>query len=188
IIGVQEQPARQRQGIDLAAALSWRELRPGGPKHEGVGTKLTPAQRRSQINALALTGGLLLYSDDFERLAAETLAEITTIQQIAGECFNGRLLPWDMMEHELPAILLNTAGYLGVFNMGPKRGRTVHVPLSAMHAEAETVNIIWNAEAPGDWSVLEEVWSGERVRPERGQLVVGPLGPFESKLFWFVRG
>ncbi len=153
-----------------------------------AGTKLTPAQRRSQINALALTGGLLLYSDDFERLAAETLAEITTIQRIAGECFDGRLLPWDMMEQELPAILLNTAGYLGVFNMGPKRGRTVHVPLSAMHAEAETVNIIWNAEAPGDWGVFEEVWSGERVRPERGQLVVGPLGPFESKLFRFARG
>ncbi|MFP4374415.1 MAG: glycoside hydrolase family 36 protein [Spirochaetaceae bacterium] len=151
-----------------------------------AGTKLTPAQRRSQINALALTGGLLLYSDDFTRLKAETLSEITTIQRIAGACFNGRLLPWDMMERELPAVLVNTAGYLGVFNMGPKHGRTVNVPLSAIREEAETVNMIWDAAAPGDWGMLEEVWSGERVRPEDGSTTVGPLSPFESRLYRLV--
>ena len=151
------------------------------------GTKLSPAQRRSQINALALTGGLLLYSDDFARLDAETLAEITTIQHIAGECFSGRLLPWDMMEQELPSILLNTAGYLGVFNMGPQRGKSVRVPLAAIWAEAQTVNLIWDADSPGDWAMLEEVWSGERVRGEGGgntaTATVGPLSPYESRLY-----
>jgi alpha-galactosidase len=149
-----------------------------------AGTKLSPAQRRTQINAVVLTGGLLLYSDDFAELDAETLREIGTIQDIAGSCFSGRLLPWDMMDRELPQVLLNTAGYLGVFNMSPARGRSIRVALAALCAEAQSVAEIWGST----WrrpSHLTEVWSGEGRAVPGSEMTVGPLGPYESRLFRF---
>jgi hypothetical protein len=148
------------------------------------GTKLTAAQRRTQINAIALTGGLLLYSDDFAELDAQILREIATIQDIAGACFAGRLIPWDMMNRELPRVLLNTAGYLGVFNMGTGRGRCIRVPVRDLLREAHTVATIWDSELPHP-TALSEVWSGARLEVTGPEITVGPLGPYESRLFRF---
>lgn len=99
------------------------------------GTKLSPAERRSQINAIILTGGLLLYSDDFDRLAPETIGELDIITRLNDECFQGRLIALDLMERELPQILYNTAGYLGVFNTGGRNSRiTVDLRSIALNA------------------------------------------------------
>lgn len=146
------------------------------------GTRLTQAQRLTQINAIALTGGLLLYSDDFSRLADATLEEIVTIQSITGECFAGRLIAWDMMEREIPSVIFNTSGYLGVFNMGPRRRVEITVELDALRAEAATVGEIWDSP-PRPASFLVDVWSGERLPTPAPQLTVGPLGAYESRLF-----
>jgi alpha-galactosidase len=144
------------------------------------GTRLTDAQRRAQINAIVLTGGLLLYSDDFAALPPEITAELPRIQEISDRCFEGRLIPLDMMDRELPRIVLNTAGYLGVFN--PSGGRTtVTVPLRRLFESAESVARVWK----GPWHtprVMREVWTGEEVPVERLSLDV-PLGPYESRLY-----
>ena len=150
------------------------------------GTKLTPAQRRTQIHAVALTGGLLMYSDDFAELDASVLQEIAVIQEIAGQCFDGRLIPWDMMDRELPTILVNTAGYLGIFNMSRKRVGGVEVPIADILEEARVVCEIWGVSCPPR-DALEDVWSGERIvlprEGGRGRIELGPLGRFASRLY-----
>jgi alpha-galactosidase len=113
------------------------------------GTKLSPAERRSQINAIVLTGGLLLYSDDFERLSDQTMAELSRITELNDHCFNGRLLPVDVMERELPQVVYNTAGFLGVFNTG-NRSTRVTVNLRAIALQAASVASLFNADGtPG---------------------------------------
>ena len=165
------------------------------------GTKLSAAQRRTQINAIVLTGGVLLFSDDFAALDAGVLAEIRTIQGVIDECFTGRLIPWDVMERELPRIVVNTAGYVGVFNMERRALEGVDVPLGAIGAQAAAVAAAWGHawRAP---RALREVWSGEVVDvPEAGgaaetagvagmpamdrMVRVGPLAPYESRLYRF---
>jgi alpha-galactosidase len=145
------------------------------------GTRLTPAQRRTQINAIALTGGLLLYSDDFAELDRETLSEILQIQSIADECFSGRLIPLDMMARELPQIVFNTAGYLGVFNMS-RRKATVRIDADYLMHQAADVASLWELPHRDDRR-FAEVWNGHQI-DVRGDIVeVGPLGAYESLLF-----
>ena len=145
------------------------------------GTKLTPAQRRTQINAIALTGGLLLYSDDFTDLRDETLREIERIQAITNECFSGRLIPLDMMSRELPAVIYNTAGYLGVFNMTPRR-TYITVQVEYLLSQAAAVAAIWDTRA-STARHLREVWSGVPLALTGDAVRLGPLGPYESLLF-----
>ncbi len=145
------------------------------------GTRLTPAQRRTQINAIALTGGLLLYSDDFTVLRDETLREIEAIQDITSECFSGRLISLDMMSHELPTVVYNTAGYLGVFNMTRKR---TYITIQVQHLleQAAAVATIWRTQASAARR-LREVWSGMPLTLTGDAVRLGPLGPYESLLF-----
>ena len=145
------------------------------------GTKLTPAQRRTQINAIALTGGLLLYSDDFSSLSRDQLEEILSIQEITQACFSGRLIPLDMMARELPRVIYNTAGYLGLFNM-EKRAATVTLDARYLLEQAEAVADIWGTVASGGRR-FREVWTGQPMDLEGDQMELGPLGPFESLLF-----
>ncbi len=149
-------------------------------------SKLTAAQRRSQINAIALTGGILLYSDNMADLDPATYAEIRVLQEITRACSTGRLVAWDQMERELPRILYNTAGYLGVFNLEGRRGRTVTVPFGAMREELPGIARTWNVE----WkpaTALEEVWSGAHIAVEGSSLTIGPLDRHESRLYRLVR-
>ena len=145
------------------------------------GTKLSAAQRRTQVNAIALTGGLLLYSDDFAALDGELLNEIGTIQRITDECFSGRLIPLDMMANELPTVVFNTAGYLGVFNMSRKR-TTVRFEAEYLLQQGGSVAAIWGRPVP-TVRRLREVWDGRVLELIGDVIEVGPLGPYESLLF-----
>jgi len=144
-------------------------------------TRLTAAQRRTQINAIVLTGGLLLYSDDFSALNSEITEELPTIQSISDACFSGRLIPLDMMDRELPQIILNTAGYLGIFNMG-RKPLSVTVPMENLFTCAEAVSDVWKKKWKNPW-LLQEVWTGEKLPIDKLQLKIGPIEPFESRLF-----
>ncbi|MFP4375608.1 MAG: glycoside hydrolase family 36 protein [Spirochaetales bacterium] len=147
------------------------------------GTRLSPEQRRTQINAIALTGGMLLYSDDFSKLSDELIEEIGEIQSISAACFQGRLIPLDMMAHELPNIIYNTAGYLGLFNMHRKKSR-VTVELEYLFSQASSVAKMWGLKGQGTAGTkLVEVWTGETVEVTGPDLTVGPLGAYESRLY-----
>ncbi|MFW5776529.1 MAG: glycoside hydrolase family 36 protein [Spirochaetota bacterium] len=144
------------------------------------GTRLTSAQRRTQINAIALTGGLLLYSDDFAELDRQTLSEISHIQSIADECFSGRLIPLDMMARELPRIVFNTAGYLGVFNMD-RRKATVRIDADYLMHQAAEVASLWGLPHRDDRR-FADVWNGHQLVVCGDVVEIGPLGAYESLL------
>ncbi|TVQ24633.1 MAG: alpha-galactosidase [Spirochaetaceae bacterium] len=145
------------------------------------GTSLSAHQRRTQINAIALTGGLLLYSDDFSALDEELIREIGLIQRITDECFNGRLIPLDMMARELPSVIYNTSGYLGVFNMHRKKTSIV-VEADYLLAQAQEVARIWGTAVPAARR-YREVWTGQTLDLSKGDVSVGPLESYQSLLF-----
>ncbi len=144
------------------------------------GTKLSAAQRRTQINAIALTGGLLLYSDGFTTLEDDVLREIGTIQTITNACFAGRLVPLDMMAHELPTVIYNTAGYLGVFNMSGRRA-TITVDAAYLFEQAAAICGMWQTPAQRGRR-FTEVWNGTALDLDGEKARIGPLGPYESLL------
>ena len=147
------------------------------------GTRLSATQRRTQINALSLTGGMLLYSDDFAALDDTLLDEIRQIQEITAECYSGRLIPLDMMARELPSIIYNTAGYLGVFNMH-RRKTTINVQTSYLFEQAAAVAEIWSLKGHGKpGTSLVDVWSGKHAEIDGATVGIGPLSGYESRLF-----
>ena len=145
------------------------------------GTNLSDDQRRTQINAVVLTGGALLYSDDFTDLESEQLQEIGVLQQIAEACFKGRLIPFDMMDTELPGVVLNTSGYLGVFNMDGRQ-RTISFDLDRLFSSAAEIAKTWDAEWKRPATAVE-VWSEEERSLDTKMFAVGPLAGFRSQLF-----
>ncbi|MDA3811613.1 MAG: alpha-galactosidase [Spirochaetaceae bacterium] len=80
------------------------------------GTGLSPGERLSQMDAIALSGGILIYSDDFTTLSDKALKDMELIERISKDCFFGQAIAIDVMGKELPEIYYNTAGYVGLFN------------------------------------------------------------------------
>jgi alpha-galactosidase len=79
-------------------------------------TRLKPGEREAQMDAIALSGGLLMYSDDFSALSPQAYADLATIDRVSADCFKGRSIAIDLMEQEIPEIYYNTSGYVGFFN------------------------------------------------------------------------
>jgi alpha-galactosidase len=126
-------------------------------------TRLSARERASQINAIVLSGGPLLFSDDLSRLPPERFDDIARISALSARCFEGWPIAIDVMEGELPTLFYNTAGYLGVFNTGDhSTSRTVdfaRLPLGG--ARVRAVEDAWTAEVievtPGSPLVLRRM-------------------------------
>jgi hypothetical protein len=73
-------------------------------------------ERRAQMDAIALSGGILMYSDDFSSLSPSSLADLRLVDAVSKDCFKGQAIAIDVMEKELPEIYYNTSGYVGFFN------------------------------------------------------------------------
>jgi hypothetical protein len=76
-----------------------------------------------------------VYSDELSSLSPAALAEKEIIDRVNEECFHGRTFPLDIMEREIPEILYNSSGYLGLFNFGPARSRSFDLS-KLIHHEA----------------------------------------------------
>ena len=135
-------------------------------------TKLNEAERISQINAIVLSGGALTISDDISQLPPDRLVELKRVIALSGECARGHVQPLDLMEHEVPSCVYNTAGFLGVFNVSGRRASPV-VDLSALGEDG----------GAGIPKTLTDVWKDERlfVRPD-GRLLVPDLPAHGSRL------
>ncbi len=134
-------------------------------------TRLNERERMSQINAIVLSGGPLLFSDDLGRLGPERFEEIARIEDLSARCFDGWPMAIDVMEAELPTLFYNTAGYLGVFNTGDRACRRT-VDLSRLPLDGGRV------------VGLEDVWSGEALEAGAGGTVdLGRMPAHSSRLF-----
>ncbi|HUV08841.1 MAG TPA: glycoside hydrolase family 36 protein, partial [Spirochaetia bacterium] len=118
------------------------------------GTHLSKHERYSQINSIILSGGLLLYSDNFKTLPEDLFDQIDRINSINRECFAGRATPIDLMEREIPELYYNSSGYLGVFNFS-NRKKNKHLDLQRFEP------------LMGKVGKLVDVWSEEEFYPDR---------------------
>jgi len=138
-------------------------------------TRLNERERMSQINAIVLSGGPLLFSDDLERLAPERFAEMAKIEELSARCFEGWPMAIDVMEGELPTLFYNSAGYLGVFNTGDRPSpRTVE--LSRLPLDGRRV------------VGLEDVWTGDTIEPQGGAVALHRMPAHSSRLFRLLLG
>ncbi|MBB6479365.1 alpha-galactosidase [Spirochaeta isovalerica] len=133
------------------------------------GTGLKPGERQSQIDAIALSGGILIYSDDFETLSEKAIADMALIDEVSENCFAGQAIALDVMEQEMPEIYYNTSGYLGLFNFSTTLRRRTYDLSMLFDYEREP-------------AVLVDVRNGEKI-PASSKTHVGDLLPRGSRLF-----
>ena len=134
-------------------------------------THLTAAERQSQINAIVVSGGLLLYSDDFTQLPEPAFDEMRAIDQHNRACSQGDAIAVDLMEQEIPEIFFNTAGYLAIFNTS-ERKKTKRIDLEDIPVEAR-----------GELK-LTDVWNGQSIGVTPvAPLVLEHMQPHSSRLF-----
>ncbi len=88
------------------------------------GTGLRAAERRSQMDAVALSGGLVTISDDLSLLSQEDFKELALLIDLSKRCGAGQAIALDAMDRELPEQFYNSAGYIGFFNWGHARKRS----------------------------------------------------------------
>jgi hypothetical protein len=133
-------------------------------------TKMSDAERLAQVHAIAVSGGLVMVSDEWSRLEPPELEELRRLLAVSGDCFGGRASALDLMERELPEQFHNDAGYLAVFNWeGPaSRKRYDLARFRAREPRARA---------------LVDVESGARIEPVPAWLDAGPMPVRGSRLF-----
>ncbi len=140
-------------------------------------TSLSPEERMSQINAIILSGGALVFSDDFSSLSADAMEEAAKIGRLSNACFRGTAVAVDLMEREIPQIFYNTAGFLGLFNPTERR-QTIEVRLETLPwAKGRYAHIV-----PYD------VWSGRPYPLRDGSTLVAHRMPRHSSILLTLRG
>lgn len=140
-------------------------------------TKLNEYERRTQINAIILAGGMLMFSDDLEEVAEGIMDDIGKIIELSDDCYKGEALPLDVMERELPSIYYNTAGYIGFFNFHNKQF-TMVIDLKEYFSMSPYLEKM---------KKLIDVWSGEviEIMPSK-ILIFQMMKPHSSRLFKIV--
>ena len=134
-------------------------------------TKLTPYQRLAQINAIILSGGILLYSDDFSELNENNFISIEKINTLSDQCFTGQAIALDLMENSLPEIYYNTSGFIGIFNF---KRKNVTKKLNFNSYPFIQQNI----------KKLQDVWNNEEFHVSfNGIIEVKNMPPHSSRLF-----
>lgn len=171
-----------RTGAMVGVRNSLRNLMVRSPMHQRLwlndpdcvmvrdtDTRLTPAERTSQMDAIAVSGGLLTCSDDFTSLTERAFRDLAILDSVSKECFKGQAIAVDAMDREMPEVYYNTAGYVAFFNfrVGPRR----RFDLSALRRYVHGPK------------VLVDVRSGERISLSNDELDLGRMPRHGSRLF-----
>lgn len=135
----------------------------------GRNTKLTEKQVYLLASVMAISGGMLLLSDDLTILEPERLEIWKRAVSVNRKCAYYTPLPLGLLEHRFPRGLYNPAGYIGFWNPthGPER---VEAPLPPGLDESALRG------ARNLWTDEEPLWTVENRR------VALSLAPFESVL------
>ena len=151
-------------------------------------TKLSKYERHSHINAIILSGGPLLISDDVRLFDKEIWRIYKDICRMNAECAKGRCIPVDLMFKETPEFIFNTAGYIGVFNMDD-RAKSKNLDFERIYALCGQKELLpffrgKTEEARHSQISLTDVWSGEQVRiTSDRRLIIKKMKPHSSHLF-----
>jgi len=134
------------------------------------GTRLNENERLLQINAIIISGGILLFSDDFTSFDDEQFDEIDQINEMSEACFQGTAIACDLMEQEIPEIYFNTSGFLGVFNF-KKAAVSRMIDFKKYIAIKKVI------------TKLQDQWTGEIYDIEDQVLHLSNIEPHSSFLF-----
>jgi alpha-galactosidase len=135
-----------------------------------VDTKLTSDERMSLVNSVIVTGGMHLISDRLNQLPSAVWDQMDTIARLVGDCDRGRAWALDYMEREIPEMVYNSRGYLGVFNFADQPS----------HKSIELRRYL-DGILPEDAQFVD-VWNGEKLAISGGVLDVGPMKAHSSRL------
>lgn len=82
--------------------------------------KMTPEETMIMASVLAVSGGMLLVSDDLELLEKERVDLLRKALRISHACQNHSPIPIQSLEKEFPNAMFNPGGYLGIWNPSEK--------------------------------------------------------------------
>lgn len=134
-------------------------------------TKLSREQYETQINAIILSGAMLMFSDDFSMLPDEILDKVHDIIRLSDLCYKGQTLPLDLMESPMPQIIYNTSGILGIFNYSSS---VINMKVDLKKYKFVLQNI----------SSLNSIWTDEVIQIDKENVIsIEKMKPFSSKLF-----
>ena len=133
-------------------------------------TKLTPDERMSLVNAIIITGGMVVVSDRLAKLAPHTWERLGEIEELVRQCDQGKPWPLDIMEREIPELVYNSKGYLAVFNL-EDRVDDKRIPF-----------VVYLQGIVEETARFEDVWSGDAFVISEGVLDVGEMRPHASRL------
>jgi alpha-galactosidase len=78
--------------------------------------KMNPEQTKLMASVMAVSGGMLLVSDDLTKLEMDRLDLLKKALMLNRECQGQTPIPIGIFEEEFPKALYNPAGYLGIWN------------------------------------------------------------------------
>ncbi|MCG6148007.1 alpha-galactosidase [Leptospira levettii] len=90
--------------------------------------KMNEAQTKLMASVMAVSGGMLLVSDDLTKLETDRLDLLKKAFQLNRECQAYTPIPIGIFENELPLALYNPGGYLGIWNPTEEE-KTVRITL-----------------------------------------------------------
>ncbi len=133
-------------------------------------TKLTPDERMSLVNAVVITGGMHLISDRLCQLRSDVWEQMGEIERLARDCDRGRTWVLDYMEREMPEVVYNSRGYVGVFNFADQCAH-----------RSVTLGRYLEGILPEE-AQLVDVWNGDLFAVSAGVLEMGPMKAHSSRL------
>ncbi|TGM36063.1 alpha-galactosidase [Leptospira levettii] len=90
--------------------------------------KMNEAQTKLMASVMAVSGGMLLVSDDLTKLETDRLDLLKKAFQLNRECQAYTPIPIGIFENEFPLALYNPGGYLGIWNPTEEE-KTVRITL-----------------------------------------------------------
>ncbi len=131
--------------------------------------KMSYRQTLIMASVLALSGGMLLVSDDLRKLESHRYELLQKTLQLSAKCMNRTPIPIGIFQSPFPPALYNPSGFLGVWNPFPKT-RILQIPLPFLPK-----NSVW-----------KDYWTEaihESARVKDGCLIL-ELEGFDSKVFF----
>jgi len=128
-------------------------------------THLSIDQVKLMASIMALTGGMILLSDDVESLSEDRLALFRLALRMHQKCARHTALPLGLMDEHFPRGLYNEGGFLGVWN-----------PTST----PDRVHLLIPARLAGRLRNAKNIWDGHRIPWTVGEdWVEISLAPYE---------
>ncbi|MCB1323433.1 MAG: alpha-galactosidase, partial [Leptospiraceae bacterium] len=122
-------------------------------------TKLNIKHTYILASVMALSGGMLLLSDDLTELDADRFDLFKKAVALNRKCAAHTPVPLGLLEHEFPRGLYNPAGYIGVWNPAPAPDRIrLELPPGFEKYDLRGATDYWTGQAI-PWRVDDEGFS-----------------------------